>query len=241
MLPSRAHDEPSGAPVAVLSAATLEQALIWMAAAKRRNRLEERNSRMSPWWHGPAGAATGPAPQSRSRWTVLEHSACTPDRMGVPKGSRRIGVLLGVVSACTSCLTENHPEYSPHTSYTVTQNTSCARQGQTDRWIGGSPSEQAAPPPTASPAPIVPAVLPAPERPAASTVDRTERLARPTVPTAEPVGDRARCHAGDAASCRGLPGVHIGGNVRMYGNVLIFGDVFVNDGVASSRSGEKTR
>jgi hypothetical protein len=49
---------------------------------------------------------------------------------------------------------------------------------------------------------------------------------------------RARCHAGDAESCRQLPGVHINGNVQLFGHVVIFGDVFVNDSLASAERGK---
>jgi hypothetical protein len=59
-----------------------------------------------------------------------------------------------------------------------------------------------------------------------------------SVATLDLAATRAKCHAGDAESCRQLPGVHINGNVQLFGHVVIFGDVFVNDSLASAERGK---
>jgi TPR repeat protein len=84
-----------------------------------------------------------------------------------------------------------------------------------DRLLARAKREQpaeAAPPAEPPAAELPPPPLPAP--PAKAAVNLTEA--------------RARCAAGEAASCDLLPGIHIHGNVEIHGNVKIFGDVYLH-------------
>lgn len=167
------------------------------------------------------------------------------------------------LAASLGCLNEYHPEYSPRTSYSFSQNVSYPTTIVQN--IVAPPQATSA---TAAARPPLPR---SPARPASTASDGAGRLdgAVPEEPPQAPgpavesrsrLADessiprsreeaastrdtegwvdsaplRALCHAGDAESCRHLPGVHINGNVQLHGNIVIFGDVFVNDSVAVS-------
>lgn len=141
----------------------------------------------------------------------------------------RTRALIGFGVVCMACVREYHPEYDPVTVVNVEQREIAeVRVGSdADADVDASlpaptPSAQlTAPMELASPAP------PPPRRPiAVAASDGDER--DPATP-AWSHDARAACRAGDAASCRTLPGVHINGNVRIGGSVTIFGDVYVND------------
>jgi hypothetical protein len=178
-----------------------------------------------------------------------------------------IAVISVALAASLGCLNEYHPEYSPRTSYSFSQNVSYPTTVVQNVVV--------APPPTPSSSPTSrPISRPSPSRPVTRSSDGAGRLdaetpeERPAAPLravesrsrladespvvrwseeeapargvesrVDAAALRTRCSAGDAESCRHLPGVHINGNVRLFGNVVIFGDVFMNDSLASADSG----
>jgi hypothetical protein len=159
-----------------------------------------------------------------------------------------------VIVGGAGCLKDYHPEYSPRTSYVVTQNISYPTTIVENVALPSRPT----PPPSASvetSTPGRPAIAEGRGTPSLGTEsglgtasveaprDSTPRLHLPSahvVSTEIPEGPksrvplfdpeaRARCNGGDRASCASLPGVHLNGNVQIHGNVVLFGDVFIND------------
>jgi hypothetical protein len=162
--------------------------------------------------------------------------------------------LFVVTAATTACIREYHPEYRPETSYKVVQNVSypttvvtvveappSAPPSPGARRVGRAPDARAD---VIVPTQSVPRSPPLPSTPDAqppATGLRETGLPRSYAPPPAPAPprdlerDRARCRAGDAPSCRALPGIHLSGNVVIHGNVTMFGDVYMNDSVAASR------
>ena len=179
-----------------------------------------------------------------------------------------VAVLIVSLAASVGCLNEYHPEYSPHTSYTFSQNVSYPTTVVQN--VVAPPSSR--PPPGPSSPRALPAAHRGPVAPATDGAGRLDVAARETPRPIEPTRDiesrprlaggsavcasapeedrggaergvdlaaaRTRCRAGDADSCAALPGIHLNGNIRLYGNVVLFGDVFLNDGLARSEGGE---
>lgn len=119
------------------------------------------------------------------------------------------------------CASTYHPEYHPETSYSIVQNFS-APQTTVEAPSATSIAVQS----RAAPAPAPVATASAAGQDAKVEAQVRDLLA---ADASTPRGDRAMCKAGDAASCRYLPGVHINGNVQINGNVTIFGPVYIND------------
>ena len=154
------------------------------------------------------------------------------------------------------CLNEYHPEYRPQTSTTYVQNVSypttfvtqviaspvpvTASTRPSRSWrrqsaeVARSSREVAPPPLVPAPRPEALPIPPVAERASYIARGRTEMGEADrvlwTAPQPDQSEERARCRAGDASSCRALPGIHLSGNIRIHGNVTMFGDVFLNDG-----------
>jgi hypothetical protein len=142
-------------------------------------------------------------------------------------GPRALALLLALTAGCTS---EYHPEYSPRSSYSVTQNVSFSSAFE-DSVLASRREPVVTRPPPAPPHEVAPSVA---ERGAPRPAEASIAVAPTPAPAPTPTfvadrGDLTRCRAGRRASCRDLPGVHINGNVQINGNVEIFGNVFIND------------
>jgi hypothetical protein len=179
-----------------------------------------------------------------------------------------LAVLFVSLAASVGCLNEYHPEYSPHTSYAFSQNVSYPTTVVQNVVAPPSPRPPPGPSspralPTAHRGPVAPSAdgagrldlaareTPRPIEPPRDIESRPrladESTIRTSAPEEERVGPergvdlaaaRRRCRAGDAASCAALPGIHSNRDLRLYRNVVLFGDVFLNDGLARSEGGE---
>jgi hypothetical protein len=129
---------------------------------------------------------------------------------------------LGAWFLLAGCAATYHPEYHPETSYSIVQNFSAPQSV-----VVGQPSATA---PAARPAPSLPPAPVAPPKAATEDDKADKEIIREVLPAAPRRSEaRAKCSAGDATSCRLLPGIHINGNVQINGNVTMFGPVYMND------------
>jgi hypothetical protein len=155
----------------------------------------------------------------------------------------------GALAALLGCVKEYHPEYSPKTSVSYVQNISYvtneigssrdARDTTPEPTEISLPSRPVTGHPSGAPSPAVAAAVPTADAEPHSRADVYTPLPDAIdhrVSAGELAIARARCRAGEAETCRMLPGIHINGNVHLNGNVVMFGDVFMNDAVAASGS-----